>query len=422
MALVCYFPFLIWLRDYSKRPWIAGLTFGLWYGLMNVTWLGQFVGRWTSSVFVGVFVVTFIGAAWGCFYGLGCWGVKAARNDSWKMVFYAALPLGAWVRHNLPQLEFPFTPLGEPLVAYPVTSKLVYFMGTGGYGGSHILEFLLISAMIYIVFLPQEKRRHRLQLVSIFVGGMTVISLVSNKEPELPKTRIALGQLGFDMAYGDPSMKSYQVGEAVTALSAEAKARQAELLILPEAVAHFADQPVVPFTLSPDLPVLFGAQHGVKPTYQAAYLWDGKSYQHTDKVSLVVFGEYVPFRGIIPYPAGFQLPSGDLAAGTSRTLLKLPNGTTIGPMICFESLFTGASDWFDSMGADVLAIMSLDDWYVGTNAIPRLEIAARWRAIETRKWIFRVGSLGKTMIIDPKGRVRAELPVGQRGLLMLETQ
>lgn len=419
MALICYAPFLVWLRDYSKRPWVAGLTFGLWYGLMNVTWLGQFVGRWTSSVFVGVFVVAFIGAAWGSLYGLGCWGLKAARTDSWKIVLLLSLPVMTWVRHNLPQLEFPFAPFGEPLVVYPYTAQVGKLLWPMGYGGSHLLEFWLLAVTILVVFAPDIVRRGR-YFVSVLAGCVLLISLYPGKEPELPKTKIALGQLGFDMAYGDASMKPYQVGEAVTQLSAEARQKNAELLILPESVTQFIDNPVVPFPLTPDLPILFGAQHGFKPSYQAAYLWDGNGFQHTDKVSLVVFGEYVPFRGIIPYPKGFQLPSGDLAPGTERHLIKLPNGTSIGPMICFESLFTGASSSFSGMGADVLAIMSLDDWYVGTNAIPRLAIAARWRAIETRKWVFRVGSLGKTMIIDPKGRVRAELPVGPRRLLMLE--
>lgn len=420
MALICYIPFILWLRDYSKRPFIAGLTFGFWYAQVNAFWLGQFVGKWTGSLPVAAFVVLFVGFGWGCFFGLGSWALKASEPNSWKILLIAVFPIAVAARFFLPELEFPLSPIGEPLIVYPVMADVAKVISPIGYGAAHLVEVLILLGMAICFWGRTEKRAFNQKVVAGVGILAIVISQFFRDDFPAPKQKIALGQLGFDMAYGDAGSEPIKVNQAVTDLQAQAIAKKADLLILPEAVTHFGNTPYTPFTLTKELPILFGAQHGYKPTYQSAWLWDGSGFQHTDKINLVLFGEYVPFRKIIPYPSSFNLPGGDLLPGKERTLLTLRDGTKIGAMVCYESFFTGASYDLKQKGAEWLAITSLDDWYIGTAAIPRLMMAARWRAVEARKWVFRVGSLGKTMIIDPRGRIRAELPVGDRRLLMLE--
>ncbi len=412
LALVCYAPFLAWLRLYSKRPFLAGWTFGLWYAVLNNYWLGQFIGKWTQSVFIGGLAVFIVGAVWGVFHGASAVVAKKFLGSSGLKGVIA--PVVLWLpdllRSYIPEFAYPFTPLGEPLVVYSI--PIVF--------APHCyLVSLIICA--FSAYCCGGQRESNPLFKSIVFCGLVVLGMALSPGPKTTpvSSRIALGQLGFDLAYTEDGLKPFKIREAANDLIRQARAQKADVLILPEAVAAFATTPNTAFDLPPDMPVLFGAQRGTGPRYQSAYLWDTKGFQYTDKTRLVVFGEYVPLRGIIPYPAGFQLPSGDLAEGEAK-LLTLPNGLKIGTMICFESLFPGAARNLKNLDADVLSIISLDDWYMGTSAIPRLEIAARWRAVETGKWIFRVGSLGKTMVIDPKGRIRAELPTGERKLLVYE--
>ena len=118
LALICYAPLLYWLRTYSKRPFVAGLTFGYFYALMNTYWLGQFVGRWTSSILIGAFVIFVCGTVWGCFYGFACWLRTKVRFLQSSLFFAVFLTLIELARMHIPQLEFPFCPIGEPLVVY----------------------------------------------------------------------------------------------------------------------------------------------------------------------------------------------------------------------------------------------------------------------------------------------------------------
>lgn len=449
LALICYAPFLAFLYDRSKRPFLAGFTFGIWYGVMNMYWLAQFVGKWTNSWFVGGLATLAVGAIWGAFYGSAAWltvklikgkvaNSTAEVQPSRLQRFFSTDPNGSKLglslsdlsvvlglsgilfliadrlRQVIPEFQFPFCNIGEPLVVYG---------NFGGLSNVSAATLLINSWFAILLITPTIKSTQRTFSFIIVSFGLVKLcfeNLFTGLGKSEVNLKIGLGQLGFDLAYADPQMAPFLVRDAADKLIEKARNEKVDLLIFPEAVAQFADQPATPFRLPDDFQVMFGATRGTGPRYQSAYLWSEGKFQFTDKNNLVVFGEYVPFRNIIPYPSSFQLPSGDLKAGTERRPLRLKNGKTVGPMICFESLFSESATDFKRQNADFLAIMSLDDWYMGTSAIPRLEIAARWRAVETRKWVVRVGSLGKTMVINPRGEVVKELPIGSQELLVAE--
>ncbi|MEI8282531.1 MAG: apolipoprotein N-acyltransferase, partial [Armatimonadota bacterium] len=423
-AICCYAPFMMWLRDYSKRPFLAGWVFGLFYGVMNETWLGQFAAKYTGSTFVGCLMVFIIAGVWGCFYGFACW-IRTKVAFLGKMYSFIVLIFAMeFARMNVPQLEYPNCPIGEPLVVYPAIAIALR--------SAYLCLFitLLLNGLLAEIFAKPILTRKTLRVMVVqpiaFVALMLftpylMSNLFSDKDANKKiGIRVALGQLGTDLAYSDEDQKPSLIRAAADDLTNQAVAQHAEVLILPEGLAHFDVRPETPFKLLPNMPVIFGAQHGRSPTYQAAYLWDGKGFSHTDKRQLVVMGEQVPFRNVIPWPKDLKLPDGDLINGTERHLLEPKPGVRIGTLICYESMFWKSSQEFATMNADLLAVISLDDWYMGTNGIPRLAICSQWRAVETRKWLVRVGSLGKTMIIDPSGRVVAEIPTGIRKLLIYD--
>ena len=70
--------------------------------------------------------------------------------------------------------------------------------------------------------------------------------------------------------------------------------------------------------------------------------------------------------------------------------------------------------------AQLLAVMSIDDWYMGSAAPEQLRMAAVWRAVETGLPLVRSASLGYSLAVDARGNVLAEAPLGKRFPLRVE--
>ncbi|MCL6623942.1 MAG: hypothetical protein K6T17_04885, partial [Fimbriimonadales bacterium] len=162
------------------------------------------------------------------------------------------------------------------------------------------------------------------------------------------------------------------------------------------------------------IPLILGAQRREGDDYyQSAFAYTSSPprWFYADKVRLVIFGEYVPFREYLPFLSAFRLPAGDLTPGERVGTVEVKN-TRVGALLCFEALFEEVARAQARQGAKALAVLSLDDWYQGTGAVEMLKSASVLRAVENRLPVVRSAPLGVTMIVDPYGRVLASAPLG----------
>ena len=128
-----------------------------------------------------------------------------------------------------------------------------------------------------------------------------------------------------------------------------------------------------------------------------------------DKMHLVPFGEYVPFKQLLGFAGGLTKEVGDFTAGTTR--LPLPAGDEkLGIFICYESIFPDEIRQFAKSGAQVLVNISNDGWYGDSGAYAQHLKQARMRAIENDRWLLRDTNTGVTAAIDPYGRVTQRVP------------
>ena len=127
----------------------------------------------------------------------------------------------------------------------------------------------------------------------------------------------------------------------------------------------------------------------------------------------MIFGEFVPARDYIPFLKAFNIPTGDLSAGDHGTQALTLGGLRVGPVICFEGMFPDIAYKQARNGARLLAVISNDDWYIGTPAPDQARLASIWRAVETGLPLVRAASLGYSMAVDGQGRVIAHAPVGR---------
>lgn len=134
-----------------------------------------------------------------------------------------------------------------------------------------------------------------------------------------------------------------------------------------------------------------------------------------DKMHLVPFGEYVPYKPIFFF-AGHLLDGLDFSPGKERRNF-VTDGHSFGVFICYESVFGDEVREFARAGAQVFVNLSDDGWYGDTSAPWEHLDMVRMRAIENRRWVLRATNTGVTGSIDPHGRVIAALPRHMRAAL-----
>jgi apolipoprotein N-acyltransferase len=152
--------------------------------------------------------------------------------------------------------------------------------------------------------------------------------------------------------------------------------------------------------------------------YNSAVLLDPSGVQEFeyDKIHLVPFSEYVPWRKYLFFARGLTGLIGDFRHGTQYNIGRLPGGP-FGVFICYEAIFPNEVRRFVQSGAELLINISDDGWFGRSSARGQHLAMARVRAVENRRWLLRDTNNGFTVAVDPYGRIVAALPPDIRGQL-----
>ncbi|HEV7433727.1 MAG TPA: apolipoprotein N-acyltransferase, partial [Pseudorhizobium sp.] len=166
--------------------------------------------------------------------------------------------------------------------------------------------------------------------------------------------------------------------------------------------------------------VEYGAAGNAPRFYNSIYVVgsNGEILAATDKVHLTPFGEYVPFEGwlrdwgvnnLVALPGGFT-------AGAQRSLLTLPSGFSLFPLICYEVIFP--QEIGDAIhGADVILNVTNDAWFGDTPGPYQHFQQARIRAVENGLPLVRGANSGVSAVVDPFGRVVKGLDFNSKGVV-----
>ena len=167
-------------------------------------------------------------------------------------------------------------------------------------------------------------------------------------------------------------------------------------------LAKTADAPVIAGSLGVDLD---GSADRGYFLYDSASLVDrqGSYTGRYDKIHLVPWGEYVPYKEFFGFAKKLTAGAGDMDPGHTRSVFKA-DGHAYGVFICYESIFGDEVREFVKNGAEVLVNLSDDGWYGDTGAPWQHLNMARMRAIENHRWVLRDTNTGETTTIDPLGR------------------
>lgn len=407
LVFVALAPWLWSLGLPGARGFRSGFAYGVVFSAFQLAWLGGFVGKWTQSPALGLIPWVLGTLIYATYFGLFGWIAVGCFRMKWSW----AIPL-VWagteaLRSYIPSLAFPWGLLATPLAYRPA------LIGLAAYGWVFLVSGWAVLPNIALARLARgDGMRRSVDGFVLFVLGLA-ISVVHYFAPlESEAFRVTLAQPGYDLAFGDPERKGPALRDAVARAFEEGKRAQSGLVVLPEGVARGGPRmpPDAPFDPNGGIPILFGGQRISGQHYQTAYGFDGR-WSFVDKTRLVIFGEFVPCRGYLPFLDAFNLPGGDLVPGDKVGTLDLA-GVRIGPSLCFEGLFPDIAYRQTRDGAQLIAIQAIDDWYVGSIAPEQLAMAAPFRAVETNRPVVRVASLGWSVAYDARGNELARLPFG----------
>ncbi|WP_407167590.1 apolipoprotein N-acyltransferase [Bradyrhizobium sp. ORS 111] len=451
-VLFLTFSIAVWLIDGAAAGrWrgvpaaaLSGYWFGLGYFVPGLYWIGYafFVDAQTFA-WLTPFAVLGLPAYLALFTALGFALARLIwpRDASRVLALAASLTISEWLRGHL-LTGFPWNAFGyalsEPL-ALAQTASLI-----GLWGMTFLAVAIFASPAVLIDGSSRGRKPWRapaaavLVLAAMLAFGAVRLSQHPTAMVAGAKLRIMQPDLQQDAKFNYSAKAA--VMQKYLALSDRASGpqstgvRDANILIWPEsafpffltreadAMAEIADllpKGTVLITGSvraPDLPA------GVRITraYNSIYVidHDGSVLSVYDKLHLVPFGEYLPFQSWME-KLGFQQLTkvvGGFIPGTIRRLLDVPHAPPALPLICYEAIFPGSIIDRDERPGWIINVTN-DGWFgLSTGPYQHLQ-QARLRSIEEGLPLVRAANTGISAVIDPVGRIVAQLGLGLEGVL-----
>ena len=363
-----------------------------------------------------VFIVLYLAVYFGLFAFLCCY--FSSKTTLEKLFLYPSL----WVALEFIR-DWLFTGFGWLCLGYS-QYKILPLIQIADMTGVFGVSFLIV--MVNYVLkeaLSTRAVRRELAIVSIIllvVVGYGMMKL-ENQTPSQGTMTVAViqpnvaQQIKWEPAVWPLTMQKLQEITATVVGNSEQSSKP-DLVIWPETSfpGYIWESPELyeelkQFVAGLKTPLLFGAVMSVdKHYYNAAILLsaDGKVVTEYDKLHLVPFGEFIPFRHVLTWLTDI-LSLEDFTAGKEYMLFPAPGGgqNHFSVLICFEDTIGRLVRKFVQHGANLLANITNDAWFADSKE-PFMHLQASvFRAVENRRSLVRAANTGVSCVIDKTGRI-----------------
>ena len=449
-------PVFVWLIDgatASQGPgflrglapaFAVGWCFGFGFFVAGLWWIGAaFLVDADQFAWLMPFAVVALPAGLAVFWGLGAAAARAVWTDGWSriVVFAVALSAAEWLRGHV-LTGFPWNAFGHALTPTPVMMQSASLVGVFGLTLAAFVVFAAPAALA-----GSEGRRGPglafaafalLVLVAHLAFG--AIRLAAAGDAVVAGETIRIVQPALDQSEKWQTDNEDAIVRRYLELSDGATAPErtgvgsAAILVWPESAFPFllTERPAVLAAIAALLPegttLITGAARAepsasrdIPPrVFNSVYVIDadGEILDAYDKVHLVPFGEYLPFRPFFESLGIRQLIAlpGGFSPGSRRRTMTVPPLPPFGPLICYEIVFPGeVADPADR--PRWLLNLTNDTWYGDTPGPYQHLAQARVRAVEEGLPLVRAANSGISAIVDPYGRVTASLGLGAGGIV-----
>ncbi|MGI9434108.1 MAG: apolipoprotein N-acyltransferase [Geminicoccaceae bacterium] len=427
------------LRTPSRlRAGLIGWWFGLGYFVIGLYWIAiaffSDAEKFGALALPAVLLLCAVMAIFPAIAGLLVGALRPGRPLAAAIALALAWTVAEWLRAHF-LWGFPWNLIGYVWIGVLPVSQVAAFVGIYG-----LSLLTVLSAALFVTLI---ERRDRTAWVgpAIAVGLLTVLFLGGALRLQGPETghhpgiHLRLVQANIDQHHKwDPELRAESFRRHLDLTAGQpvpSSAPDATHVIWPEtASAYVLDDDVVARDMVGDLTPKdgylitgfnrFDLISKPKRAWNSLAVIDagGSIRAGYDKHRLVPFGEFLPWRAVLSRIGLQKITEGtiDFQPGGGAKTLALAGLPPFSPLICYEAIFTGEVVDPDDRPAWILNITN-DAWF-GQSSGPYQHLAmARMRAIEEGLPLVRSANTGISAIVDPYGRIEAELGLGGTGVL-----
>ncbi len=397
-----------------RRAAVLGWLFGLGYFAVVLHWIvSPFLVDAARHGWMAPFAVVLMASGAAVFWGAAFWIARWLSPRSWPLILCwpAVEMLRAYIFTGFPWATPAQTTvdvlLGQVLAfvgPYGVTLMLVAFAVAASNARTLIVRSALVLGAAVLVVLPP----------------LTPPAMLTDQVVRLIQPNAAQDQKW------DPDMIPVFFARQLEFTAAPAQVAPSVVIWSETAIpwalerADAAIQQIA--QAAGGAPVLLGVQRSENGRYfnsLAVIGRDGTVQDVYDKHHLVPFGEYFPLSSWAAKLGLFGLAAqvgGGYSAGPGARLVEVGTLGPVLPLICYEAVF--AHDVNAAPARPNLIVQVTNDAWFGRGAGPLQHLAqARMRAIEQGVPVARAANTGVSAMIDPKGRVLQNLPLGEAGYI-----
>ena len=149
--------------------------------------------------------------------------------------------------------------------------------------------------------------------------------------------------------------------------------------------------------------------------YNTFFLIERDTIQDFDKIILVPFGEFLPFRIFLHFIDKI-VGSNDFSPGNKTRFIKTSNNLKMIPIICYEIIFFNNLLNKYNENSDILINITNDSWFGDFSGPYQHFYLTRMRATEFNKTLIRVSGNGISAVINNKGKVLDYIPLNKKGI------
>ena len=412
--------------DNYKKAFSIGFFYGLGFYTCSLYWISiSFKIANMGGYFLGSFAVLILCSFLSLFSAVSYYLVKRLSLKD-NLLFNSILILTIfstfdWIKGNI-LWGFPWTPLSVIWSSNSSTLAPFSYVGVWGYS-------LLTYSLVVGIYLIYKNIKVSLYFILPFITIFSLSNIIPSKVNSVVED--------FNIRLVQPNIKQIDKWDKTKTnvnlnllinLTKNQYKRNFDLVIWPETAILYdiMDENNASSLLKNNFKnidnIIIGGIRKEKinkklKIYNSLFLINNitKNIDYHDKIKLVPFGEYIPFRSVLK---NFQISLGglDFYAGDKLKYLELNNNLKVLPLICYEVIFPNIIK-LSKNSHDFIVNITNDAWF-GSSKGPYQHLAlAKIRAVLEGKFMFRVANTGISSIIDYNGKIVEEVKLGKTGVI-----